>query len=182
MHALTARLLPVILACALPFAAAAQPLLPQPLLKSIKADPGAYVASVAELIAAYGAADGITEDQVATSIALIRAKARAGAMMPLISADLDGDGTVLRAEMVAAEGAASATGRARLERVFVNADADGDGAVSAEELSNAGASAAMAAFSPARMAGLKVLMGFDADGNGVVSVSEVRAGLSGLVS
>lgn len=182
MRSLPARLLPALLALALPVAAGASPLLPQPLLKSIKADPAAYVASVAELIAAYGAADGITEDQLATSIALIRAKARTSAMVPLLAADLDGDGVVHRVELVAAEGAASASGRARLERVFAGADADGDGAVTAAELSDAGAAAAMAAFGPGRMAGLKVLMGFDADGNGLVTVAEVRSGLSGLVS
>lgn len=182
MRSLPARLLPAFLAFSLPFAASAAPLLPQPLLRSIKADPAAYVASVAELIAAYGASDGITEDQLATSIALVRAKARAAAMTPLLAADLDGDGVVQRAELVAAEGASSAAGRARLERVFTAADADTDGAVSAQELSDAGAAAAMSAFGPARMAGLKVLMGFDANGDGLVTVAEVRSGLSGVVS
>ena len=42
--------------------------------------------------------------------------------------------------------------------------------------------AALQAFSPAKMAGLKVLMGFDADGDGKVTVAEVKVGLDGLLT
>jgi hypothetical protein len=160
----------------------ASPLLPDTLLKSIKADPSGYLESVATMIASYGAADGITEVQVDTSLALLRAKARSGAIMPLIGADLDADGTVTRDEVMVAEAAASAAARGRLERAFQAADADGNAMVTPAELTDFGMGAAMAALSPAEMARIKVLMGFDADGDGKVTVNEVRAGLVGLTS
>ena len=176
------RLIPTLLACILPLAVQASPLLPDQLMKAIKADPASYLQTVSGLIAAYGAQDGITEDQLGTGMALVRAKARAAAMLPLMAADLDADGTVLREEMLSAEAAASAGTRARLDRAFLTADANGDGTVTVEEVSDYGAAAAMAAFSPARMAAFKVLIGFDADGDGKVTLVEVRAGLAGLVS
>jgi hypothetical protein len=176
------RLIPTLLACILPLAAGASPLLPDQLMRSIKADPASYLQTVSGLIAAYGAQDGITEDQLGTGMALVRAKARALAIVPLIGADLDADGTVLREEILAAEAAVGAGARGKLDRTFLTADANADGMVTPEELSDYGAAAAMAAFSPARMAAVKVLIGFDADGDGKVTLTEVRAGLSGLVS
>ncbi|MGV8985002.1 MAG: EF-hand domain-containing protein [Cypionkella sp.] len=176
------RLIPIVLACLLPLAAQASPLLPETLLKTIKADPTSYLDSVAGLIASYGGADGITEEQVAGSVALVRAKARVSAIVGLIGADLDGDGTVTREEITLTEAAASAAARRKLEKVFVAADVDGDATVSVEELSDFGAMAAMSAISPAQMAQTKVLMGFDADGDGKVTLNEVREGLAGLMS
>lgn len=174
------RLIPIILACILPMAAQASPDLPARLLKTIQANPTAYLDSVAGLIASYGDTDGITAEEVDGSVALIRAKARTQAVTGLLTADLDGDGAVTREEVLVTEAAASATARARLEKAFVAADADGDTTVSAEELADTGARAAMAALSPARMAQIKVLMGFDVDGDGKVTLAEVRNGLAGL--
>ena len=74
---------PMLIAFVLPLAVQASPLLPDRLLQSIKADPAAYLDSVTLLIASYGAADGITEEQVDTSLALVRAKARSAANRPL---------------------------------------------------------------------------------------------------
>lgn len=176
------RLIPMLFACMLPFAAQASPVLPDMLLKSIKADPDGYLDGVMVLIAAYGAADGITEDQVGISLALVRAKARSSAILPLIGADLDADGTVTRSEVVVAEGAASASARGKLEKAFRGADADGDALVTPVEMTDFGLAAALAAYSPAQMARVKVLMGFDADGDGKVTVHEVRTGLAGLTS
>ena len=102
--------------------------------------------------------------------------------LPLIGADLDADGTVTRDEVMVAEGAASATARGKLEKAFQAADGDGDAMVTPTELTEFGLGAAMAAFSPAAMAKVKVLMGFDADGDGKVTVNEVRSGLAGLTS
>ncbi len=176
------RLITTLFACILPLATQASPVLPDQLTRSIKADPASYLQTVSGLIAAYGAQDGITEEQLATGMALVRAKARATALMPLLGADLDGDGTVLREEILAAEAAASAGTRSKLDRAFLSADADGDGMVSPQEAADYGAAAALAVYSPARMAGLKVLMGLDADGDGKVTLAEVRGGLAGLVS
>lgn len=176
------RLIPILFILALPFAAQAAPSLPATLLKSIKADPSSYLDSVAALIASYGAADGITEEQVATSMALVRAKARTAAEVPLMRADLDGDGTVSRAEIVVVQSAASAATRGKLEKIFIAADTNGDAVVSLEERTELGALAAMAAYSPAQMAEMKVLMGFDGDADGKVTVNEVRQALAGLVS
>ena len=176
------RLIPFVFAVMLPLAAEASPLLPDALLKQVKADPASYLDSVATLIASYGAADGITEDQLGTSIALTRAKARIQAVLPLLGADLDADGAVTREELGAAEGAASAGTRARMEKAFHGADADGDAVVTAVELADFGDAAAMRAVGPAKLAGMTVLMGFDADGDGKVTVSEVRVGLSDMVA
>ncbi len=176
------RLIPILLVCLVPLAGYAAPVLPVTLLKAIKANPASYLDNVAGLIAAYGAADGLTAEQVDASVALQRAKARTSAMVPLLAADLDGDGAVTREEIVVAEAAASAVARGKMEKAFVAADADGDAVVSADELAGYGATAAMAAVGPAKMAQAKVLMGFDADGDGKVTLSEVRAGLAGLVS
>lgn len=176
------RLIPILFACVLPLAAQASPLLPDPLLKSIKANPASYLKSVTVLIASYGAADGITEEQVNTSMALVRAKARATAMVPLLAADLDADGTVTRDEVLLAEGAAGASARGKLEKAFLAADADGNAMVTPVEMTEFGLAAALAAYSPAAMAKITVLMGFDADGDGKVTVSEVRMGLAGLTS
>lgn len=176
------RLIPMLFACVLPFAVHASPLLPDTLMKSIKADPVGYLDSVTVLIASYGAADGITEAQVDTSLALVRAKARSLAIMPLIGADLDADGTVTRDEVAMTEAAASAAARGRLEKAFVGADADANAMVTPVELTDFGLMSAIAAFSPAEMARIKVLMGFDADGDGKVTVNEVRSGLAGLTS
>lgn len=176
------RLIPIVLACILPLTAQASPVLPETLLRTIKADPTGYLDSVAGLIASYGGADGITAEQVDGSVALARAKARTSAIILMMGADLDGDGAITRDEVTTTEAAASASLRARLEKAFLTADADGDQVVSAEELSDFGAMAAMSAVSPAQMAQAKVLMGFDANGDGKVTLSEVRAGLASLMS
>ncbi len=176
------RLIPLLFACVLPLAAQASPLLPDALLKSVKANPAGYLKTVTVLIASYGAADGITDEQVNTAMALVRAKARTGAMVPLIAADLDADGTVTRDEVMVAEGAANASGRGKLEKVFLAADADGNAMVTPVELTDFGLTAALAAYSPAAMARVKVLMGFDADGDGKVTLNEVRTALAGLTS
>ncbi len=176
------RLIPCLVALLVPLAAQATPLLPDTLLKSIKADPASYLERVSILIASYGSGDGITEEEVAASMALVRAKARVAAVLPLMGADLDADGTVTREESAVAEASVSAAARARIEKAFLKADGNGDATVSAEELADLGAEAAMAAYSPAEMAGIKVLMGFDADADGRVTLAEVREGLVGLVS
>ncbi len=181
---LIARILPLVglLAAVAAAPVAASPVLPDTLLRMIKADPASYLDTVAALIASYGAEDGLTAEQVDTSIALVRAKARATAMMPLVAADLDGDGTLTREEVVLAKSAASASGRSKLGKAFVLADVDGNAVVTPDELADFGAMAAMKTYSPARMAEIKVLLGFDADGDGKVTLVEVRAGLVGLVS
>jgi hypothetical protein len=124
------RLIPILLACVLPLAAGASPLLPDALIKAIKADPAGYLDHTAGLIAAFGAGDGITEDQVDMSLALLRAKARAAAILPLLMADLDGDGVINREEVTVAEDALASAGRSRLEAVFEKADADGNAVIS----------------------------------------------------
>lgn len=176
------RLISMLLMCLMPFAANASPLLPDTLLRAIKADPARYIDSVATLIASYGGADGITEDQLNTSMALVRAKARTGAILSLMGADLDADGALTRDEVVAAEAVAGASARGKMEKAFVSADVDGDGIVTGVELAEFGDAAALAVFSPAKMARLKVVMGFDADGDGKVTLGEVRSGLVGLTS
>lgn len=176
------QILPSLFALILPLAAQASPLLPETLLKSVKLDPAGYIDGVSQMIASYGGADGITEDQLATGMALVRARARIAAQMPLLRADLDGDGMITRDEIQLAGSVATPAARGRLDKLFRRADADASGAISGEELADLGASAALAAYGPAQMAGLKVLMGFDADGNGKVTLSEVRQGLAGLAS
>lgn len=176
------RLIPILLAAVLPLAAQAAPQLPDTLLQAIKADPAAYLQRVSGLIASYGTEGAITAEQVDTSMALARAKARTMALLPLMRADLDGDGTLSREELGLAQAAVGASARARMERAFAAADADGSGMVTGDELQAYGALAALAAFSPAQMSRLKVLIGFDADGDGKVTLDEVRAGLAGVVS
>lgn len=181
------RLIPTLFACILPLVglaapADASPVLPDSLLQSIKADPANYLETVAALIAAFGAENAITEEQVGTSLSLVRAKARITATLPLLGADLDGNGAVTRDEVVLAKSAASANARIRLEKAFALADVDVNFVVTPQELADFGELAALAAYSPAKMAEVKVLMGFDADGDGKVTLGEVRAGLVGLVS
>lgn len=174
------RLIPILLACVLPLAAEASPLLPEDLIKTIKADPAQYLDHTAGLIAAFGAGDGITEDQVNLSLSLVRAKARAAAILPLLRADLDGDGAVSREEVTLAGATLASPARRRLEARFQAGDGDGDGMISAAELADLGEAAALAALSPSQMAQAKILMGFDADGDGKVTLAEVRQGLAGL--
>lgn len=174
------RLIPIVLALLLPLAAQASPLLPEPLIKAIKADPVQYLDHTAGLIAAFGSGDGITGEQVDMSLALLRAKARAAAILPLLMADLDGDGVIGRGEVTVAEAALASAARGRLEAVFQKADADGNAEVSGAELADLGEAAALAAISPSQLAQAKILMGFDADGDGRVTLAEVRQGLAGL--
>ena len=185
MHLPAAPLAAALIAAALiasPWAASADTALPKRLMKTIKADPDAYLQDVAALIAGSGQGDAITSEQVAVAVALERAHARVGAMAPLMAADLDGNGDISRDEMLAAATALRADGRARLNLAFVKADADGDAVVSGAELVALGDAAAMAAMGPARLAEVKVLMGFDADGDGRVTLAEVKTGVDAIVS
>lgn len=168
--------------CLLPAAVLAQGALPPRLMTAIKSDPAAYLQEVAALIAGAGQGDAITADQLAVSIAVRRAQARAAVVESLVAADLDGDGAVTRAEMLDASGAMKAGARVRLDRQFAAADGDGDGVVTAAELASAGDAAALSVMGPARLAEVKVLMGFDANGDGRVTLDEVRSALQSLVS
>jgi Ca2+-binding EF-hand superfamily protein len=152
-----------------------------PLSRAIQANPDRFEASMLDLVAGFGGADGLTRDGIADHIALERAAARATAMRRLIAMDLNGDGILLRDELVVAQRAASAGTRGRMERQFAGADADGDGKVSPAEIAADGKAAALRALGEAEEELLLSLLSLDANGDGALSADELRAAVAGAV-
>jgi Ca2+-binding EF-hand superfamily protein len=131
-----------------------------------------------DLIAGFGGAEGLTAEGIANHIALERASARATALRRFLALDLDADGTVTRAELAVAQGAASATARGRMERQFTAADADGDGRVVPTELTADAQAAALRALDEADADLLRALMTLDANGDGALTGREVALALA----
>jgi len=139
--------------------------------------PQAYIETASDLIAAYGVDGAITAEQVDTSIAFAQAKARSAALIVVMSADLNLDGTLTAQEMGRTKAAVSATARVKLERAFAKADGDGDERVSAPELTAFGLAAAEKALSATDITMTKLIMAFDDNHDENVTVAEVKAGL-----
>ena len=177
------RLLTLILCTLLwatPLRADIAPVLPEPLLKRIKAGPDRFLDLAAELIYGFGAGGSIDAAGIDRSIALDRAGARASAQRKMLAADLDGDGGVAADELGVAAGAAGATGRARLITTHAKADADSDGTVSPAELAAHSGAESLRQVTEAEAAMARAVLACDQDGDGAVTFAEVRRALVAL--
>ncbi len=177
------RLIALILSCLLwaaPLRADVPPVLPEPMLKRIKAAPDRFVDLAALLIHGFGTGGSIDAAEIERSIALDRAGARASALRRLLAADLDGDGAIAPAELAVAATAASATTRARLITTHARADADGDGSVGPDELAAHAAAESLSRVSEADAAMSRAVLACDQDGDRKVTMAEVRRALTAL--
>ena len=151
-----------------------------PLSQAMQRNPGRFEARMVDLIAGFGGPDGLTVQGIEEHVALERAGARASALRRLLAMDLDGDGSMTRAELVVAQRAASAKARGRMERQFAGADRNSDGRIDDAELAAEGQAAALAALDEDAAALLRATLRLDADGNGALSAQELRAALARL--
>ena len=137
-------------------------------------DPDRFAEMVIDLIAGFGVAESLRAEGIEEHIALERAAARASALRRFLAMDLDGDGSVDRAELGVSQRAASASMRGKLERQFKAADGDGSDRIDAEELRAEGQAAALRALGEAEAEVLRALITLDADGDGALQAGEVR--------
>lgn len=155
-------------------AAAAQGL-PAPLAARLAENPSYVVRQAEEIILGHGSGGAIRRDAILRMVAIDRAAARARLLSQLLSADLDGDGTVTADEAQATAAARSASARGRLLAQVAAADADGNARLTPAEVRAAAEAQARRAVSAAREARLIDLMAMDADGDGALTLAEVRA-------
>ncbi len=137
-------------------------------------DPDRLAETVIDLIAGFGVAGNLRAEGIEEHIALERAAARATALRRFLAMDLDGDGTVDRAELGVSQRAASASMRGKLERQFKAADRDGSDRIDAAELRAEGQAAALRALGEAEAETLRALITLDANGDGALQIGEVR--------
>ncbi|WP_284163645.1 hypothetical protein [Frigidibacter sp. SD6-1] len=114
-------------------AAALAETLPDPLFERLRGGSRSLLADVADMIASYGEARGLTAEGIDWRVAAERAAARAQALTPLVKADLDADGTVTRAEMDRLMALTAEGSRGRLDLAFRAADLTGDEKVDERE-------------------------------------------------
>ena len=165
---------------ALPLRADVAPVLPEAMLKRIKAAPERFLDLAALLIHGFGAGGSVDMAGIERSIALDRAGARASAQRRLLAADLDGNGAVTGAEIAVAAGAAGATTRARLITTHARADADADGTVTPAELAAHAGAEALRMVSEPEAALARAVLACDQDADGQVTMAEVRRALAAL--
>ena len=165
---------------ALPLRADVAPVLPEPMLKRIKAAPDKFLDLAALLVHGFGAGGSIDQAGIERSIALDRAAARASAQRRLLAADLDGNGAVDKDEIAVAAGAAGATTRARLITTHARADTDSDGVVSAAELRTHAGAESLRQVSEPKAAMARAVLACDQDDDGSVTMAEVRRALAVL--
>ncbi len=152
-----------------------------PMAEAMAQNPQRFEARMVDLVAGFGGPEGLTLAGIEDHVGLERAGARASAMRRFLAMDLDGDGTVTRAELLVVQRAASASGRGRLERTFAAADRDADGQVVWAEVMAAGAAAAVAALDEGEAQMLRSLIRLDTDESGAVTTDEVRAAVARAV-
>jgi hypothetical protein len=170
----------IVMLFAQPLRAEVAPVLPDPMLKRIKAAPDRFMDLAALLIHGFGSGGSIDIAGIERSIALDRAGTRASAQRRLLAADLDGDGTVGSGEISVAANAASATTRARLITTHARADADSDGSVSPAELAAHAGAESLRQVSEADAAMARAVLACDQDGDGQVTMPEVKRALAAL--
>lgn len=151
-----------------------------PLAEAMARDPERFLERAVDLIAGFGAADGLRAEGIEAHIALERAGARASALRRFQAMDLNVDGVVDRAELAVSRQAASATARGRLERQFQAADANGDGKADAQEIAAVAQGAALRALGGDEAEVLRALLRLDANGDGALVAGEVEQALAGL--
>ncbi|MCX8507676.1 MAG: hypothetical protein ORN49_02150, partial [Rhodobacteraceae bacterium] len=142
--------------------------------------PDAFVTEMTDEIASYGDASGLGPDGIERMIASDRARARARAAERIMQADLDNDGTVVRAELdnliaISPEGT-----RGRLETAWRLADADGNGAVSSPEVRAYADRQALKGLTEDQAAVLRAYLVMDGNGDGVLTVDEGIAAVKAL--
>jgi hypothetical protein len=155
-------------------AASAQDL-PAPLAARLAENPDAVLRQAGEVILGHGSSGGIDRAGILRMVAIERAAARARSLSALLSADLDGNGTVSPDEAQATAATRSAASRGRLLAQVAAADADADGQLAPAEIRTAAEAQALRALSPAREARLLDLMALDADADGRLTLAEVRS-------
>lgn len=140
-------------------------------------DPDRFVADMTDLIAGFGGPQGLTAEGIEDYIALERAGARASALRKVQAMDLDGNGSLDRAELKVNQRAASAAMRGRMERQFIAADTDGDGRISPVEMAEEGRTAALRALGEEEAEALRALMSLDRNGDAALTRDEVAAAI-----
>jgi hypothetical protein len=150
------------------------------LAEAISRNPDRFEAQIVDLVAGFGGPQGLTLAGIEDHIALERAGARASAMRRFLAMDLNGDGSVARAELVTVQRAASAATRGRMERQFLAADLDGSDTVDEAEIVADGRVAELRALDEGEADLLRAVLRLDGDGDGALTAAEVQAAVRRL--
>ena len=154
--------------------------LPPDVAEAILARPDRFAATAADLIHGHGTGGGITAPMIETAIALDRAFFRTRALRPFLESDLDADGSLSQAELLARGATLSAPARARLMRQHGEADTDADGTLSPTELRTFAEAEVARASRPMDEAMLRAILAFDSDADGQTRLSELATALQPL--
>ena len=154
--------------------------LPEAVAKRIAAQPERFVTFASDVIHGFGQAGRLDAAGLESFLALERASARASALRQIHAGDMDGDGTVTRAELGVLAAASSARARGRLWRQFDAADAQPDGRVTGAEITRWANAEAARRLSRAVEGDARAILTFDRDKDGMVTEAELRKGVAFL--
>jgi hypothetical protein len=144
------------------------------LAKRLQRDASDVIEDAMTLVLGYGANGAIDAAGIERSLAVERARQRAGVLRRLIEADLDADGDVAADEIAIIAAAAEARFRGRVMMGHTAADGDGDGNVTQTEARSWAQAVAMDRVSDADAARAMALMGLDLDGDGRLTLVELQ--------
>ncbi|WP_371169883.1 hypothetical protein [Aliiroseovarius sp. 2305UL8-7] len=147
--------------------------LPDPSLQKLLDKPDRFLEEITLLIVGYGDGASIDEVGIENFIALRRAKVRARELRRFDLADLDGDGTITRAELGILITTERASARGRLLIGFRKADLNRDDVVSPEERRRYGQIHAMKEVPDSELERLKSLLSLDENNDGRFSLDEL---------
>ena len=156
--------------------------MPAKRLKALRATPDGFLDDAASMIYAYGTDGQIDQAGLEAYVTLRRAVARARNIGFFLTADLNNDGAISRAEATLYAGTLTASRRGDLYWGFDLADADADGSATMDELRSHADGVAMKAMDETDAAGVRSLILFDLNGNGAVAIDEVVTAVSSLVT
>ena len=155
--------------------------IPAKRLKALRATPDGFLDDATRIIYGYGAEGQIDAGELEAFISLRRSEARARSIGFFLTADLNNDGAISRAEATFYAGTLTARRRGDLNWGFDLADADADGSVTMDELRSHADSVAMKAMDEIDAAGVRSLILFDLNGDGAVAIDEVVTAVDSLV-